>query len=514
MRSIFAMAGALLIASLLSTPAVRAEEGGDDLTKSLVKAWLGTGRDRLRHGEWEPAERAFREVLVAEPANEEAVAGLGVALLEQGELQEADRVLADGIERAPQSARIRFAIGRVALMRADGAAAQAHFEAVVGLDPAWPSIHYWLGMASLRQGKGHEALAQLQAETSTVPKVKEAVRVAEGMALIQMGQPDEARKRFEDLRGEAPGTPLAELTTGLEDRMERRERRLHLTLRLGERYDDNAPLVPTENLFGLTDQSYRTFGNTLDAGASYDLVRDEDLLVDAGYDFFDILNYSNRGTDIQGHTAHVRGQWLGQLGGHAARFELGSWYTYTFVHQESFQQRVSTIPSYSLSWADWTSTTLAAGHVWSDFLEQKHADGTDRDRDAHDALVGVSQAFRLPWGRIQLQVGYQYNHSWAEGDDYDHDAHRARWGVLWPIPWQGLLLRVNGEHVFRGYDHVDSFAGERREDDEFVLRTGLTYPVSDACDVSFIYSRDRNVSTLDINDFERNTYDFAVEFRF
>ncbi|MEK7865984.1 MAG: tetratricopeptide repeat protein [Planctomycetota bacterium] len=514
MRSHGALLGAAFIVALLLGRALLAEESGNDLTKSLVNAWLGTARDRFAHGEWEPAERAFRQVLIAEPANEEAIAGLGLSLVGQEELDEADRVLADGIARAPQSARIRFAMGRVALGRADGAAAQAHFEALEKLDPKWPSLHYWLGMAHLRQRNGKDALAHLQAETSADPKVKEAVKLAEGMALIQMGQPDEARKRFEDLRAEAPGTPLAELAVGLEGRGVPEDRRLHLTVRLGERYDDNASLVPTEGLFGLTDQSYRTFGNTFEAGASYDLVRDQDLLIDAGYDFYDVLNYSNRNTDIQGHTAHVRGAWLGHLGGHTTKFDLGSWYTYTFVHQESFQQRVSTIPSYSLALADWTTTTLAAGHVWSDFLEQKHADGTDRDRDAHDALVGVSQAFRLPFGGIQLQVGYQYNRAWAEGDDYDHDAHRARWGVLWPVPWQGLLLRVNGEHVFRDYDHVDSLAGESREDDEFVLRTGLTYPIGDSCDVSFIYSRDRNVSTLDINDFERNTYDLAVEFRF
>ena len=81
MRSISALAGALLIASLLSTTAVLAEESDVDLTKSLTKAWLGTGRDRLKHREWEPAARAFREVLLVAPANEEAIEGLWIALL-------------------------------------------------------------------------------------------------------------------------------------------------------------------------------------------------------------------------------------------------------------------------------------------------------------------------------------------------------------------------------------------------------------------------------------------------
>ncbi len=513
MISRVALAGAFA-ATLLLTPALRAEESGDDLSRSLAKAWLGTGRDRLKHREWEPAARAFREVLLVAPANEEAIEGLGIALLDQGEFSEADRVLSEGARLAPRSARVRFAMGRLALTRGDGAAAQAHFEATGQINQNWPSIHYWLGMAFLVQKKGQEALTHLQAETSQDPEVRKALQLAEGMALFQMGQPNEARRRFEDLRKEAPDTPLADLAMGLEERIEREERRLHLTLSLGERYDDNSPLVPTEGMFGLTEQSYRTFGNTFEAGASYDLVRADRFLLDTGYDFSQVLNYSNRQTDIQGHTGHLRGQWGGDLRGHVWRFNLGSWYTYTFVHQESYQGQVSTIPSFSYAWADWTSTTVAAGHVWSDFLGQKHADGTPRDRDAHDALVGVSEAFRLPWGRVLLQVGYQYGRTWAEGGDNDRDTHRARWGVLWPIPWHGLQLRVIGEHVFREYDHPDSLALERREDDEFVLRTGLTYPVASQCDVSFTYSRDRNVSTLDVNDFERNTYDIAVEFRF
>lgn len=517
MRSISALAGiagaaTLLLASvaLAQTPEEREQRAQEQIVQTLLR----TGRSYLAHREFGKAERLLRKLLAVHPQNQEAVAGLTEALSGQGRHLEAIECVNAALEDAPGSVLLRFSLAKALLTQGKSEDAARLFEQVQREKPDWPNIASWVGTAYLQCGRTPEALDQLQQARPATRDAELATRMTEAVALWRLGQTREAQRRLEGVRTEAPDTPMAELADQLSRRLVAPVEPLRLSLRLTGRYDDNVALVPTDNVFGLREQSHRSWGNQADLSAFYDLSRGDGHQFELGYAAQQILNYSNHGTDLHSDTLYLTGRWFGSLGTRPYQVEIANSYAYLLVNEHSFLQRASSTPSFTYSWTDWTSTTVSAGYSWSDFLRQRHVDGTPSDRDADSALGGVSQAFRLPWQGITLRAGYQFTHSFAEGDNYDLDQHKARWSLTWPMPIDELRLDVVGEHTFRRHEHEDSGFLERRRDAEHSIRTTLTIPIAERWDLAVEYLYDRTYSTLDVYDNGRNAYSLAIEVRF
>lgn len=96
------------------------------LFRARVKAWKG---------DYEPAEKGYREVLRLIPGNSEALIGLAEIASWQGDYAAALALYEQVLEREPANADIHFRIGRVYFWQGSFVQAQDHFQSALKLDP-------------------------------------------------------------------------------------------------------------------------------------------------------------------------------------------------------------------------------------------------------------------------------------------------------------------------------------------------------------------------------------------
>lgn len=116
-------------------------------------------RAAARAGQWQAAARLWRAQTLAEPAGGEAWAGLGRALLEDGDASNAAIALERAAQLLPDDAGLWLPRGRAALALGDNTAAQAAFAAYTVSRPGDARGWTGLGVALDLLGQHGEAQA-------------------------------------------------------------------------------------------------------------------------------------------------------------------------------------------------------------------------------------------------------------------------------------------------------------------------------------------------------------------
>jgi Flp pilus assembly protein TadD len=115
-------------------------------------------RAASRAGQWPAAARLWRQQTQAEPSNGQAWAGLGVALLEQGEAGDAAIALERAALLLPGDAGLWLHRGRAALALGQHEAARTAFAAFTASRPGDP--RGWTGLGVAHDLAGDHAAAQ------------------------------------------------------------------------------------------------------------------------------------------------------------------------------------------------------------------------------------------------------------------------------------------------------------------------------------------------------------------
>jgi Flp pilus assembly protein TadD len=92
--------------------------------------------------------------------SEQPLLNLGIVLLHQGKLSEAQMLLSQALAIAPRDPHIREQLGHVYLQLKQFAQSQQQFEAAVALEPQNPALHFMLGR--VYQAEGQEAKAKAE----------------------------------------------------------------------------------------------------------------------------------------------------------------------------------------------------------------------------------------------------------------------------------------------------------------------------------------------------------------
>jgi putative thioredoxin len=157
-------------------PAVKAFRGGrvvDEFTGAIPEAQVRAffkklvpsqaeraareAEDLLRGGETAEAERRFRELLATAPSNPDAIAGLAKILVDRGEVDEAERLLA----RAPGDRRAKVLKHRIFLDRFAHKHAGEDLEGEARANPRDPRARYRHGVMLAARGQFTVALDEL-----------------------------------------------------------------------------------------------------------------------------------------------------------------------------------------------------------------------------------------------------------------------------------------------------------------------------------------------------------------
>jgi Tfp pilus assembly protein PilF len=163
-----------------------------------AEAWYGLGRIRYTQQRFQDAADCFERALVLDPRSvkaennlglsyeglnrtdeatsayrnaikwqkdsprpsEQPLLNLGIVLLHQGKLPEAEELLTQAAAIAPRDANIREQLGHLYLQTNELPKAQAQFEQAIALNPKNPALHFLLGRVYRAEGQDEKAKAE------------------------------------------------------------------------------------------------------------------------------------------------------------------------------------------------------------------------------------------------------------------------------------------------------------------------------------------------------------------
>ncbi len=163
-----------------------------------AEAWYGLGRIRYTQQRFQDAVDCFERALVLDPRSvkaknnlglsyeglnrtddatsayrnainwqqasshpsEQPLLNLGIVLLHQGKLPEAEQLLTQAATIAPRDSNIREQLGHLYLQTNELQKAQSQFEQAIALNPKSPALHFLLGRVYRAEGEEEKAKAE------------------------------------------------------------------------------------------------------------------------------------------------------------------------------------------------------------------------------------------------------------------------------------------------------------------------------------------------------------------
>lgn len=129
------------------------KERADTTPSSLLDEAIG-----LEAQNPEAAMRAYRQVIAAEPAREDAYVNLGALLEERGQLERALAVYLEGVARCPDSSLLRFNAGVVLQLLSAYREAEEQYMAALALDSTLADAHHNLAIIYIELGEEQRAI--------------------------------------------------------------------------------------------------------------------------------------------------------------------------------------------------------------------------------------------------------------------------------------------------------------------------------------------------------------------
>ncbi len=240
-----------------------------------VSWYIGLGLLETSRGDYEKARQYYISAVLYDPDATIAYQNLGVVLLEQNRLDEADAAFQMVLEQDDTMAAAFYGRGQVAAKRRDLNAARRFYSRAVALDPDNASFHYAHAQTLFRLGaqeegqealtryrrakaqvylreayqlrkkqQWKEALAQLQKSVEADPTFTEAI-LERAYVQMRLGEFDSAKKTCIQILHDNPDTPRAHYYLGIieakQDNLDAAESAFLEVIRLSPDFPDSYP---------------------------------------------------------------------------------------------------------------------------------------------------------------------------------------------------------------------------------------------------------------------------------
>lgn len=161
------------------------DESSDEMGYLALQLLLDEPGDLAAVRRVEAGERLDRD-----PDDWRGHMGMGILLLEEGDLDGAIGHFERGLESRPGQPGLLAGLGRALGRRGDTEAAVARFREAVAAAPEQAALHFELGLALVAAGRPAEAVAPLRVAAEGLPHPE--VRLALGETLLAAGEPGPA----------------------------------------------------------------------------------------------------------------------------------------------------------------------------------------------------------------------------------------------------------------------------------------------------------------------------------
>jgi Flp pilus assembly protein TadD len=161
-----------------------------------VDLYVGLGYTRLAREEYVWAKQAFEKALVLDPEHDDAMVGLGEALLRFGRAEPAVALFHQVYDGpAGDDTELLLAMGRALFRESRFAEARSMFQRAIDVNPEEAELRAALGFTLHRLDEDEEAIAELSLALELSPSYHEA-RIYLGHLLYDRGDCDEALAAF------------------------------------------------------------------------------------------------------------------------------------------------------------------------------------------------------------------------------------------------------------------------------------------------------------------------------
>lgn len=475
----------------------------------------------------------FQKAVELDPEDPNARYFTGLALIALDRFDEAVTQLSRGRALDPNDLNMVFALG--AALFSTGAYDQAlpHFQAVATEEPRRENLGYYLGFIHYQKKEYEQALGFLEGNVAEDPAFQQLTRFYAALAKHQLGRDVEAAEALSHVVALRPASPIALTARKFRDVIAPpppEPKRFRAELRFGYQYDDNVRVAPTSNALDLKRPERRSTGQTVLARGELDALRLGSFTTTVSYQFYAIFNDNIDEFGIKDHRPGIESIYR------AALFDrpltTGLRYDVDILYQNDRKQskRDSVQPYGVYGWADWTDTTLFYRYQINDSKTAPTRGLRKERQDSYSHDVGLVQAFY--YGAHVARVGYTHDTERAEGADNTYGGHKLSAGLQLTLPWN-FTFDTNFEYHSRDYPADNAlirqfntdqelgapFRSKRRDWDQTLLLTlareiPLPKALPGSLTTSLEYFRARNVSTISIYDYVRDTVSLNVTWRY
>lgn len=423
-------------------------------------------------GNLEEALGLLKQALELYPEHTEALYYLGLIYLKQDKLDESLEALQKAYELEPKSPSVAFQLGVVHFNREEYDEAEPLLTRVFEEQPTTNNAGYYVGFLRYRQKDYQGAIDAFKVGASDDSRILQLTRFYSGLALVQLGLPQQAAAELELAMRSRTVSPLIGPADRLRDTLvasQRTENKLTGQVRIGGFYDTNVAVVPRET----NDPSIRSSRNrkTNSPGIlaslrlDYALPNLGPIQTTVGYSLFHISNNEVSNLNLLNHLGSLGAYYGTSVATLPAQIGLQLSTDNTELGDDQFLRRYSALLFATLVESARHLTTVQGGAQIKEFEDLDVSQFADPDvRTALGAdtqsgtnwMAGIAHTLRFDGGRHFIRGGFQFDTDAALGNNFDYHGYRIQVGGLYSLPWWNIRIRYDYDLYFRIYENPNT----------------------------------------------------------
>jgi len=296
-----------------------------------------------------------------------------------------------------------------------------------------------------------------------------------------------------------PAIFLATTLMAISPVMAAEENPLSLSLKVGAEYDNNITVDSLDLTSRQGDEAA-----LLDGSVGYQIVKNGDMSLKAGYSFSQSLHLDLSEFDLQIHTASL------EAGTKMGDVDLGIAYRYNHISlgAESFLEMHSIRPSFSTLVGTKLLLTGAYEYMKQDFVQ---VDLSSRNADRHS--VNAKTYFLLGKGRT-ISLGYKVSKHDTVAEELVYWGHTFDVATKLPInAIEGAKFRARYRYRQKDYSNIDLDIGDKRNDKRHAVRASVEAPFLNKFTGKIMYEYTDSSSNLASLNYDNHLVRFNVSWK-